>query len=333
MESQRIVLVTGTSMVPDSACSYIRTRGYEVRLVRQDNFTASELHKALDGVSGYLIGGYEEPLAEHFEHASKLEAVAWVGTDYRAYVPGWKRAYELGIAFINSPGTNAISVAEFTVLLILTVSRPFTQRVVHPGQVPSELSGQGSDLYGRRLGIIGLGRIGARVARIAKFGFGMEVQYYAPRRNSILEQSLDVGYLGKDELLSTCDVITLHRPSPGKGEVFELSRTDFETMKESATLINTVHPDLVDLGSLLWAIQNRGIRAAFDGVSSGENWDRLIACGAERFLAIPSMAFNTVDANIRASMRTAAAVCDVLEGGTSDAVNNSDFREHRTAVR
>jgi len=326
----KIVLVTGTSLVPKAARDYMESRGYQVRYIAQDAFTADELSEALTDASGYLIGGYEEPLASHFEAATKLEAVAWVGTDYRAYVPGWERAIELGIAFLNSPGTNAISVAEFTALLTLSLTRPFISRIVRPGEPVSDLSAPGSDLYRHRLGIIGLGRIGSRVARIAKFGFEMEVVYSGPRRHESLEHAVGVEYVEKDVLLSSSDVISLHRPSPRENEPYELGQHEFALMKDGALVVNTVHAQLIDMSALRWAIETKGIRAAQDGVGSGESWEKLVALGSEKFLAVPSMAFNTADANLRASMRTAAGVCDVLEGGTSPDVNNPDFRSvHR----
>ncbi len=327
----KTVLVTGTSLVPKEARDYIASRGFKVRYIAKDTFTDSELTESLADVSGYLIGGYEEPSAAHFEAAAHLEAVAWVGTDYKAYVPGWQRAMELGIAFLNSPGTNAVSVTEFTVLMMLAMSRPFVSRIAMPGQPPSDLGAPGTDVYQRRLGIIGLGRIGSRLARIARCGLEMEVVYCGPQRHEPLEHALGIEYLAKDDLLATSDTISLHRPSPAVGEEYELTEQDFALMKHGALVVNTAHPALVDAAGLAWAISTKGIRAAQDGLGSGPAWDQLLAFGPDRFLAVPSMAFNTQDANLRASMRTAEGVCAVLAGGTSPYVNNPDFRVVRAA--
>lgn len=308
----KIVVVTGTSLVPKSVCDYIESQGCAVRRVDQDTFTPEELHRALKGASGYLIGGYEEPLAEHFEQSGRLEAVAWVGTDYKANVPGWRRAVELGIDMLNAPGANAISVAEFTILLLLAMSRPFT------GSITTRDTGlptPGIDLNGKRLGLIGCGRIGTRVARIAKYGFEMDVAYHAPRRNPIAEESLGITYHDKNDLLASCDVISLHRPGPSEEEdEYEIGRREFELLPEGAILINTAHHLHVDPDALLWSIETKGVRAAFDGTPAGEAWSRLAATGPERFLGLPPMAFNTTDANLRAGMHTAKAVCEVLTG-------------------
>jgi D-3-phosphoglycerate dehydrogenase / 2-oxoglutarate reductase len=325
------ILVTGSGMVPPAAIEFLQQRGLDVRHVAQDSFTAAELHEALDGVVGYMIGGYEEPLAEHFEGARELVAVGWVGTDYKAYVPGWERAIELGIAFLNAPGANAPSVAEFACLLMLTMARPFTWRILAPGSATGSLPTPGRDLLGRRLGIIGLGRIGAHVARIATIGFGMKVAYTAPRRKPSLEEALDVEFLDKSELLGRSEFVSIHRPGPGADETFELSTDEFALMGPGTVLINTAHHRLVDPSALADAIEACDVRAAVDGIGSEETWSRLLEFGPDRFLAVPPMAFNTEDANLRASLRIAAGICDVLEGSPSSDVNNPDFRAVRDA--
>lgn len=329
--ARKLVLVTGVSLVPDEALALIEQNGYAIRRVSQDQLTVDELHAALDGVSGYLIGGYEEPLAEHFEAAGALEAVAWIGTDYRAYVPGWRRAFDLGIAFVNSPGANAESVAEFTMLLALTTVRPFIGRLAMPGKEPAASEAPGRELRGRTLGIIGLGRIGASVARIAGLGFGMRTTYFAPRRNIPLEESLGVRYRPRHELLADSDIVTLHRPGPGEGEGPELGWAEMKMLRENTIIINAGHRGLIDPEALQWAIESRGVRAAIDAVGQGPAWDALVAEGPTRFLAVPQMGYHTTDANRRASLLVAEAVCGVLAGQIPDAVNNKDFPAVRRA--
>jgi D-3-phosphoglycerate dehydrogenase len=331
-----VVLVTGTGVVPQEACSLIEERGFKLRLVPDDYLDRARLHQELAGVSGYLIGGYEEPLAEHFDRADKLEVVGWVGTDFRGYVPGWERAFELGIAFVSTPGENAVSVAEFTLFLMLGIARPFVARVSAGAAedrdgAPAESSDPpgGIELRGRTLGIVGAGRIGARVSKAAAQGLGMRVLYAAPRRNEALEAALDMTYVGLTDLLEFSDVISLHRPGPGRGEPPLLGRAELACARAGALLVNTAHPGLVDPYALMWAIEHRSLRAAIDGVGEGDVWRRLAALGPDRFLCMPQMGFRTRDASLRAGMRAARAVCDVLSGEDSDSVNNPGFREFR----
>ncbi|MGW7525775.1 2-hydroxyacid dehydrogenase [Streptomyces sp. NPDC054783] len=337
MNEQPIVLVTGTAAVPSEARRLIADRGFALREVTDDHLGGEDLHAALDGVSGYLIGGYEEPEPAHFERAAALEAVAFVGTDFWSYVPGWRTAYDLGIAFANTPGENAASVAEFTVLLALTLARPFTDAIVRTPHSPADPIATGSppegrELGGRTLGVVGAGRIGARVATIAQ-GLGMSVLYTSPRRNQALEAAMGIAYTDLEGLLSRSDVISLHRPGPAADEPPMLGRRELAICKDGALLVNTGHHDLVDPVALAWAIERRNLRAAVDGLGPGDAWAALRALGPERFLSVPQMGFRTKDAGLRAGRRAARAVCDVLSGTCSPDVTNPDFRERRAAVQ
>ncbi|MGW7542715.1 NAD(P)-dependent oxidoreductase [Streptomyces sp. NPDC054770] len=337
MNEQLIVLVTGTTVVPPEARRLIVERGFVLREVADDHLGKDDLHAALDGVSGYLIGGYEEPEPAHFERAVGLEAVAFVGTDFRSYVPGWRTAYDLGIAFANTPGENAASVAEFTVLLALTLARPFTDAIVRTPHAPAAAIAtvsppEGRELGGRILGVVGAGRIGARVAVIAQ-GLGMRVLYTSPRRNQALEAATGIAYTDLDGLLARSDVISLHRPGPTADEPPMLGRRELAICKDGALLVNTGHHDLVDPVALAWAVEHRNLRAAVDGLGPGDAWTALTSLGPERFLSVPQMGFLTRDAGLRAGLRAACAVCDVLSGTGSPDVTNPDFRERRTIVQ
>ena len=328
----RVVLVTGTTLVPDDVVTLAGERGFEVRRVRQDVFTDDELTAALDGVSGYLVGGYEEPTAEHLDAAKSLEVLGFVGTDFRAYVPGWRRAFEVGIAVVNSPGTNAVSVAEFTVRLALALARPFPA-LDRPDAEPEP----GIELAGRTLGILGAGRIGAHVARIAGAGLGMRVLYHAPRRNWAFEAATGTSYVTWDRLLGESEVLSLHRPGPDHGEPPLLDRAAFERVRDGLLLVDTVHPGLVDPAALAWAIRTRGVRAAFDADPAGEATAALLALAAEpdvgatRLLVVPQSGFRTHDANLRTASVAMTATLDVLEGRPSEYVNNPDYLDRRAA--
>ncbi|MFE7379005.1 2-hydroxyacid dehydrogenase [Streptomyces zhihengii] len=337
MNRRHIILVTGTSVVPPEARQLITDRGFTLREVADDHADAEGLHAALDGVSGYLVGGYEEPGDAHFERATSLEVVAFVGTDFQSYLPGWRTAYDLGIAVTNTPGENAPSVAEFTILLALTLARPFTEVIVRAapspaGSVSMTSPPEGRELAGLTLGVVGAGRIGARVAMFAQ-ALGMNVLYTSPRRNRALEAAMGIIHIDLAGLLACADVITLHRPGPVADEPPLLGRRELAACRDGALLVNTGHRDLVDPVALGWAIEHKAIRAAVDGRGYGEAWDVLAALGPERFLSVPQMGFHTRDAGLRAGMRAARAVCDVLSGAGSPDVTNPDFLRHRAPGR
>jgi phosphoglycerate dehydrogenase-like enzyme len=310
MTVTKTILVTGASLVPDEALDLVRRRGFHLRHIKNDHLDRDALAAALDGVAGYVVGGDEKALDEHFSAAADLEAVAWVGTDYRANIPGWRRAQQRGIAIVNTPGANATSVAEFTVLLTLSVVRPLTwvSSVDHVDR-----PAPGVELHGLRLGLIGAGEIGGRVARMLGTGFGMKVAYSSPRPSPTLGGSPEFARLSRQELLETSDVISLHRPGPLAGEDPELGWTEFKAMRDNAVVVNTAHPGLVDADALCDAIEHKGVRAASDGVGTGESWERLTNKFSGRFLAVPQIGYHTADANLRAGLQAVTKLCDVLD--------------------
>ena len=301
----RIVLVTGTDTVPPEACKVIERNGFKLRHEPAEDLDRDQLHRALAGVSGYLIGGNEKPLDEHFEQAEELKVVAWVGTDFRANVPGWKRAFDLGIAFVSTPGENAASVAEFTLLLILGIARSFTPRAGtqksgnSAGAETRDSYQPGVELRGQTLGIVGAGRIGSRVARAAVLGLGMQVLYAAPRRNEALEAALGIEHVKLAKLLKESKVVSLHRPGLADGEQPTLGHAELERLGAGALLVNTAHPSLIDPDALLRAIEQRGLRAAVDGIGKESAWTQLVALGPGRFLCAPDMGYRTPAAGLR----------------------------------
>lgn len=323
MTDIREILVTGAQPLPPAALELLRKHDLRVRPRPQD-LDAEALHHALDGVTGYLIGGPEVATEAHFEQATALEVAAWVGTDFRGNVPGWRRAFDLGIAFVSTPGANAVAVAEFTVRLVLTLARPLP-RSLDPDDPPRP----GTELRGRTIGLIGVGRIGAHVARMATLGLGMRAVYAAPRRNEPLEAALGIRRVDLAELLVRSDVVSLHRPGPDGDEPPELGPDQLDQLREGALLVNTGHHDLVDPAALLGVIERRGVRAAFDGIGEGDAWRRLAALDRTRFLALRQMGYLTHEALDTALLRATEGVCAVLTDTESPLVNNPDYRDLR----
>ena len=325
MTDRKIVLVTGATLVPPLVIQRIQEHGYDVRHIEDDSLDKQQLHDALRGVSGYLIGGDEKVLDEHFERAEALAAVAWIGTDFKANVPGWRHAFELGIGVINAPGANARSVAEFAFALMLALSRPTA--------VGWSRGDPECELHGQKLGLIGAGRIGGIVARIAVLGFGMEVSYHAPRRNPSLETELGIAFQPtKEVLLRQSDIISLHRTGPLPLEPAEIGPAELALLKQSALIINTGHRHLIDLPALAAAFAESDIRAAVDDMPSDDDssdadmqaWRRLAEYGPGRFLSGPQKGYHTQEANDRASMAAAESVCAALRFERADNINNDE---------
>lgn len=169
------------------------------------------------------------------------------------------------IVVTNTSGSATESTADFTWMLLMAVAR----RVVEADRFVREGRFHGVDLRlllggevnGMTLGIIGLGRIGAAVARRAR-GFEMTLIYYDPQRaSSSLEHELGVTYVPLDELLKNADFITVHVPLLPETRHL-LGAPQFSLMKPTAYLVNTSRGPVIDEKALVKALQNRQIAGA-----------------------------------------------------------------------
>jgi glyoxylate reductase len=177
-------------------------------------------------------------------------------------------ATRLGIYVTNTPGVLTEATAELTWALILAVARRIveadtfvrwgewwrTKTSWHPHMV------LGVELRGKTLGVIGLGRIGLRVAEMGK-AFGMKVVYYSRSRNEALEKELGAEYRDLDTLLQEADVVTIHVPLT-KETYHMINEERLRKMKRTAILINTARGAVVDTNALVKALSEGWIAGA-----------------------------------------------------------------------
>ncbi|SIN88799.1 glyoxylate reductase [Parasphingorhabdus marina DSM 22363] len=175
-------------------------------------------------------------------------------------------ARERKIMVTNTPGVFTEDTADMTMALILSVPRRLAEgeKLMRSGQwegwKPSGMLGH--CIGGKKLGIIGMGRIGQAVARRAS-GFGMSIFYHNRRQlPPAVEESLNANYVESlDDLLSDCDIISLH--CPRTDETFRMINAErIAKMKSSTYLINTARGDLIDEDALIDALENETISGA-----------------------------------------------------------------------
>ena len=176
---------------------------------------------------------------------------------------------ERGIQVSNVPSYGENTVAEHTFALILTLSRNIHKAFVHTlaKDIPfAEL--RGFDLAGKTLGVIGAGRIGLHVIKIAK-GFGMNVVAFDTRHEPLLAEVLNFRYLPLEELLRVSDIVTLHCPyTPQTHHLLNLA--NIRQMKRGALLINTARGGLIDPAALTQALDEGVLAGAALDVLDGE---------------------------------------------------------------
>jgi glyoxylate reductase len=175
-----------------------------------------------------------------------------------------KAAVERGVVVTNTPGVLDETTADVAFMLLLAAARRLGEgeRLLRAGRWewwgPKQLIGR--DVWGKRLGIVGLGRIGQAVARRAK-GFGMEVLYHNRSRKEEAEREFEARYMGLNELLETADFVSIHTPLTPETKHL-IGAEELDNMKPEAVLVNTSRGAVVDEAALADALAESRIFAA-----------------------------------------------------------------------
>jgi len=222
-----------------------------------------ELLEAAHGIDGVLSTLTETMDAEFMDAAGdglKVIANMAVGFDNIDL----EAANERGVVVTNTPEVLNETTADTAFMLLLAAARRLGEgeRIVRAGEWeawgPKMLLGP--DVWGKKLGILGFGRIGQAVARRAK-GFGMEILYAGRSRKEDAEEEFGARYLELDELLRESDFLSIHTPLTEE-TTHLIGAEELEKMKPDAVLVNTSRGPLVDEAALADGLENRRIFAA-----------------------------------------------------------------------
>jgi len=155
---------------------------------------------------------------------------------------------------VNAPNSNADTIAEHTIALLLMLQRNLYNAVtmVKENRWQDRGSYVGDETHGKTLGIIGMGNIGKKVAKIAS-ALGMKVIYWSSKKEDVPYTFVDL-----DTLLKTSDSISLHLPLTSKTENL-IDKAAFSKMKTNALLINTARGGIIDQKELFQGLENKKI--------------------------------------------------------------------------
>jgi len=240
-----------------------RVGGIDLRFV-DNNQPFDEVVQQCQGAVMLFPRGEYEHLVKLVKNVGtiKLVQTSSAGTDWLD-----KAALaELGANVANNGGANAVAVAEHAIGLMFSMYRKFDVQIesAKNGTWMAGVTGDRGEfhtLVGKKVGIIGLGRIGSRVAkRLA--GWECEIVYYdVVEHGDEYVAATGAMRVDLDELISTCDVITLHVPHDRVTEHM-MSYREFEMMKPTAILINTCRGPVVDENALIRALESKEIFGA-----------------------------------------------------------------------
>ena len=208
-----------------------------------EGMPAADILEKIDAVITRGIGQVNRALYDACPNM-KVAARCGVGLDNVDVAEASKR----GIKVINAPGSNASTVAEHTISLMLTIQRNLFEALsaVKNGHWASRSTFKSDELNGKTLGILGLGNIGLKVANIAA-AFGMKVIYWSPSNKEVPYLLVD-----KETLFRSADIISLHLPLNEETKDI-VDEEVFNKMKQGAILINTARGALVNRDALLSA--------------------------------------------------------------------------------
>ena len=247
-----------TDGMDKTALAQLKANGHEVT---EQFFPSEELGGALRGFDAVVVRSATKIRSNHIDEARggqlKLIIRGGVGVDNIDV----KYAEDAGITVKNTPRASSNSVAELAMGHMFSCAR----FISHAGHTMREdkwekkAYGKGMELGGKTLGIIGFGRIGQALGRMAK-GIGMEVIAQDIFHVPGIEEQMGIRYVELDELLARADFISLH--TPALGGVKLIRRENIDKMKDGVVFINTSRGDNVDEADLLEALNSGKIRAA-----------------------------------------------------------------------
>lgn len=274
-----------TKHIDQTGIDMIRAHGHEVRMCsQQSEVTRESLIAELGQYQPHaLITLLTDAVDEVVLSASPSLAII------SNYAVGYNNidieaATKRKVFVTNTPDVLTESVAEFTIALMLSVAR----HVVHGDAIVRSkqfhgwepLGYLGIELHGATLGLIGVGRIGSRVAEIARNGFGMNICYYDINRSELFEKATGARFCAQVEsIMQNADIVSIHTPLTESTRGMINARA-LQCMKRTAILINTARGQIVNESDLADVLQNERIAGA--GLDVFENepdvHPRLLGC-------------------------------------------------------
>ena len=275
-----------------------RLRAYfDVTVNEGPRFTSAQLHEALLGMSGTVVAGGERIDDEVLAGLTELKAVCVSAAGYNNVdVAALTRA---GIIGTNSPGPADETVADFAWGLMIATARRLVEGALYVDQGqwkgPAGSRFFGTNLCDKRLGIIGMGRIGQAIARRA-IGFRMTVLYHNRRQlDAGLEAECRASFRSKAELLRESDFVILALPLTAENHHL-IGAPELSTMRASAMLFNIARGGLIDEAALAMALKEHALAGAGLDVFEAEPVIHPGLIGLSNVVITPHIAGGTAEA-------------------------------------
>lgn len=308
-----------TRKIPEEGIKLLKGKGYEVEINPKNKvLSKKELVKALrgnnyDAVLCLLTDKIDKDIFEAAGSSVKIFANLAVGFDNIDLAT----AKEKNIMITNTPEVLTETVAEHTFTLMLAIAHriPEADRFTRAGKFKGwePLLFLGTDLSKKTLGIVGLGRIGSRVAYHAVRGFEMKVLYYDIKQNQDFEREFGAVFKSNlDDLLREADFVSIHVPLIESTRHL-INETRLKIMKPSAYLINTSRGAVIDEKALVQALKNKIIKGAALDVFENEPKLSPGLAKLDNVILTPHIASATEETRSKMSELAAQNIIEALE--------------------
>jgi D-3-phosphoglycerate dehydrogenase / 2-oxoglutarate reductase len=302
--------------ISNSAVEQLQEPGWVVMTADQ---LEGKLNSELETADALIVRSAVQADAALLSHAKKLRVVgrAGVGVDNIDL----DAATRQGIAVMNTPGANAVAVAEQTLGMMLAMARFICRAdaLMHAGKWEKK-SLQGTELRGKTLGIAGLGRIGMEVAKRAR-AFSMEIVAHDPFVSVAVAKEQGIRLVTLDELYAAADYITLHVGlTPQTAGM--INQDSIKKMKKGVRLVNCARGELVNEADLAEALKSRQVAAAALDVFHEEPLKNSPLQALENVILTPHIGGSTSEAQEAVGVQIARQVKEYLKNGViQNAVN------------
>ena len=284
-----------------------------VQAVVKTGISEDELAKIIGEYDGLIIRSETKVTAKVLANPGKLKGIARAGVGIdNVDVPV---ATKKGIIVMNTPGGNTISAAEHTMALMLAMSRKI------PSACSSLKAGvwdrkkyMGNQLGGKVLGIIGLGRIGMAVAKMAN-GFGMKILGYDPFAAPPDAEKLGIEITADlEKIFKEADYITVHVPK-NENTLNMIGEEQIRMMKPTVRLVNCARGGIINEDALYKALTEKRIAGAALDVFPKEPPEDMRFKDYEDCLVTPHLGASTEEAQIEVAVEAAQILVDAIKGG------------------
>ena len=285
------VAVDGIKEITDAA-------GYELSLL--EKYTEkSQLLAAVTDADALIIRS-DKVDAEVLNAAPKLKIVVRAGAGYDNIDLEAATAHK--VVAMNTPGQNANSVAELVFGLLVFGVRNFFNGT------------SGTELKGKRLGILAFGNVGRNVARVAK-GFDMQVSAYdAYCPADVIEAAGVKAAKSQEELFDTCDIVSLHIPATAETRQ-SINYDLVKRLKKGGILVNTARKEVIDEAGLLRLMEERPDLKYLTDIKPDSDAEFAARCEGRYFATPKKMGAQTAEANVNAGLAAARQIVDFIEKG------------------